>query len=122
MMSLIRTSLALAALVSATPALAQSQSTAMTGGAEEVSIPFAQFGGIDDWRADGTKALYVKGRGKDWYYATLMSTCQGLNFAQTIGFRNEASGSFDKFSTILVDGQPCQLTSLTKSEKPTTKK
>ena len=118
-MSLTRTTIILAALLAAAPAVAQ---TAPKATPEEVSIPFARFGAIDDWRADGTKALYVKGRGDDWYYATLMSTCHGLNFANTIGFKNEAAGDFNKFSTILVDGQPCQLTSLVKSEKPTAKK
>ncbi len=122
-MSLILSSLALAALMSVTPTLAQTSSGEMPAVKEEVSIPFAQFGGIDDWRADGTKALYLKGRrNNDWYYAKLMSTCQGLNFANTIGFRNEATGNFDKFSAIIVDGQPCQITSLVKSEKPPKKK
>jgi len=122
-MSLIRTSLAIAALVSAVPALAQAPSPEKPAKLEEISIPFAQFGGIDDWRADGTQALYIKGRrNSEWYYAKLMSTCQGLNFAEAIGFRNEAAGNFDKFSTIIVDGRPCQLTSLVKSEKPATKK
>lgn len=114
--SFTRTSIIFAALLAAAPVMAQGVDK------EEVSIPFATFGGIDDWRADGTKALYVKGRGNDWYYATLMSTCHGLNFANTIGFKNEPGGDFNKFSTILVDGQPCQLTSLVKSEKPTAKK
>jgi hypothetical protein len=114
-MSFTRVSIIFAALLAATPALAQSAP-------EEVSISFAQFGGIDDWRADGTKALYVKGRGNDWYYAKLMSTCHGLNFANAIGFMNEPAGDFSKFSSILVDGRPCKLTSLVKSEKPAAKK
>jgi len=128
-MSLARTSLVFAALLAAAPVSVQSvmaqnaaQSAAQPAAKEEVSIPFAKFGGIDDWRADGNKAIYVKGRGNEWYYATLMSTCQGLNFATTIGFKNEPTGDFNRFSTIVVDGQACQLTSLVKSEKPAPKK
>ena len=56
-MSLILSSLSLAALMSVTPTLAQTSSDEMPAVKEEVSIPFAQFGGIDDWCADGTKAL-----------------------------------------------------------------
>lgn len=90
---------------------------------EEVSIPFANFGGIDDWRADGNKALYVKGRrSNEWYYAKLFSTCHGLNFANTIGFESTPPQDFNRYSTILVDGQRCALISLVKSEKPPAKK
>ena len=122
-MSFIRSSFVLAVLLLVTPTLAQSPSGAMSEGKEEVSISFAQFGGIDDWRADGNKALFVKGRrNNEWYYAKLMSTCQGLSFAEAVGFKNEATSSFDKFSTIVVDGQPCQLTSLVKSAPPPKKK
>ena len=123
-MTRISFNLALALTFLAAPVMAQEQqSPANVLTPKEESIPFAQLGGIDDWRADGTKALYIKGRrNNDWYYAKLMSTCQGLNFAQAIGFRNEANGEFSKFSTILVDGQLCQLTSLVKSEKPSAKK
>jgi Family of unknown function (DUF6491) len=122
-MTLARRLIVLAVCLAPLASLAQSPAPEKPAAREEVSIPFAQFGGIDDWRADGTKALYIKGRGSnDWYYAKLFSTCQGLNFANTIGFRNEAAGDFDRFSTILVDGQSCPLTSLVKSEKPPPKK
>jgi hypothetical protein len=124
-MSLVRASLIAAALAVAVPALAQTpagKNAAPAAAKEEVAIPFARFGGIDDWRADGNQALYIKGRGSsDWYYAKLMAPCQGLPFAQKIGFESEASGSFDKFSAIMVDGQKCQLVSLVKSEKPSDK-
>lgn len=92
-------------------------------GKPEVSIPFVRFGGIDDWREDGNQALYIKGRGmKEWYYAKLMSPCTGLPFAHAIGFKNEPTDTFDRFSSIWVDGQRCQLTSLTASEPPPSKK
>ena len=90
---------------------------------EEVSIPFANFGGIDDWRADGREGLYIKGRrNNEWYYAKLLSSCQGLPFAEAIGFKSNPPSTFDKFSTIIVDGQPCPLVSLIKSKKPEGKK
>jgi hypothetical protein len=104
---------AAALMALATPALAQ------TKDGKEVSIPFANFGGIDDWRADGRQALYIKGRrNNDWYYAKLLSSCQGLPFAEAVGFKGNPPSTFDKFSTIIVDGQSCPLVSLIKSEKP----
>ncbi len=111
-------SYALAGLVAlASPALAQ------TKAADEVSIPFVNFGGIDDWRADGREGLYIKGRrNNEWYYAKLLSSCQGLPFAEAIGFKSNPPSIFDRFSTIIVDGQPCPLTSLVKSDKPAAKK
>ena len=122
-MRIARSAIVVMGLLAAAPVLAQTAAPEKPSVAEEVSISFAQFGGIDDWRADGNKALFVKGRrNNEWYYAKLMSTCQGLNFAEAVGFKNEATGSFDKFSTIVVDGQPCQLTSLVKSAPPPKKK
>jgi hypothetical protein len=114
--------LPLVAAVAAWPAAAQDQANVKSAGAE-VSIPFVNFGGIDDWRADGNQALYIKGRGgDDWYYARLFAPCHDLPFVDTIGFENEATGSLDKFSAIVVRGQKCQLTSLVKSAKPAARK
>ena len=88
------------------------------GKPKECEISFARMGGIQDWRADGEKALYVQGRDRQWYHATLMSPCIGLNFAEHIGFVTEPNGSLDKFSAILVDHRECNITSLVKSDLP----
>jgi hypothetical protein len=106
-----------------TPTMAQTEPETAKPVGDEVSISFATMGGIDDWRADGNKALYIKGRrSNEWYYARLMSSCHGLNFANTIGFDSEPNQEFNRFSSLLVDGQNCKLTSLIKSEKPEKKK
>jgi hypothetical protein len=111
-----------ATIAMAGPAIAQAETKAVKPTGDEVSIPFAAMGGIDDWRADGTKALYIKGRrSNEWYYARLLSSCHGLNFANTIGFDSEPSREFNRFSAILVDGQNCKLVSLIKTEKPAKK-
>jgi hypothetical protein len=36
-----------------------------------VSIPFADHGGIRDWRADGDRSMWIEGRNGQWYYAEL---------------------------------------------------
>jgi hypothetical protein len=84
----------------------------------QAQISFARLGGIQDWRADGEKALYIQGRDRQWYRAELMSACIGLNFAQRIGFVTEPNGSFDRFSAILVEHRECQVTSLVRSDPP----
>ncbi len=87
----------------------------------EPSIPFANNGGIFDWRADGTRGIWLQAIGGKWYYGTFVSPCMGLNFAETVGFKTNPSGSFDHWSTVLVHNEiPCRLTSFTESEAPRT--
>ena len=109
--------LALAAVFAAVPALAASSAPAVKS--DDAVIHFANLGGINDWRADGDSTLYIQGRSRsDWYKATLMGPCTGLPFAQTVGFVSEPTGSFDKFSSIVVQGQTCQVQSLVKVAGP----
>jgi hypothetical protein len=88
----------------------------------QAEIPFAGMGGIQDWRADGDRALYIEGRNRQWYHAELLGPCIGLNFEHSIGFVIEPMDTFDRFSAIVVDGRVCRLKSLVKSEKPAGKK
>ena len=68
----------------------------------QASIPFANNGGIRDWQADHDRGLWVQDVHGKWYYASLMSPCTGLNFAQSIGFDTRPMGSFDRWSAIVV--------------------
>lgn len=83
-----------------------------------VRIPFANYGGIFDWRADGDHALYIQGRNRQWYHAELMGPCTDLPFAEHIGFVIEPSGDLDRFSAIVVHHHQCMFTSLTPSGPP----
>ena len=49
-------------------------------------IPFANHGGIRDWKADRDQGLWVQDVHRHWYYAKLMGPCTGLDFAETIAF------------------------------------
>lgn len=88
----------------------------------EATISFANLGGINDWRADGDRALYVQGRNQKWYHAELMGSCIDLPNAERIGFVVEPAGSFDRFSSIIVRGRQCMLRSLTESDAPQSRK
>jgi hypothetical protein len=86
--------------------------------ANVAEIPFADKGGIQDWRADNDRVLYVQGQNRQWYKAELMSDCIGLRYAERIGFDTEASGAFNKFSSIKVEGRDCPVSSFEKSDPP----
>jgi hypothetical protein len=92
------------------------------GAAEHISIPFASSGGIDEWRAESDRVLYLRSRTRDWYRAELIAPCEGLNFVETIGYVPASNGSFDSTSTILVDGRRCVVMKLEKSAEPTRRK
>lgn len=88
----------------------------------EAYIPFANSGGIRDWRALDEKGLYVQGPQRQWYYATLFGPCYGLPWAQSIAFVTTPADSFDRFSSVLVQNNRCPVTSLVKSDSPDGKK
>lgn len=88
----------------------------------EAYIPFANSGGIRDWRALDEKGLYVQGPKRQWYYATLIGPCYGLPWAHSIAFVTNPADSFDKFSAVLVQNNRCPVTSLVKTDSPDRKK
>jgi hypothetical protein len=105
----------LAALVAVSLVPAQAKSPKGSG---DASIPFVNHGGIQDWQAPNDHTLYVQGSGGKWYRADLLGTCQDLQFADRIGFDGGATDTFDRFSKIIVSGQRCQVSSLTKLDGP----
>lgn len=90
--------------------------------AQSAEIPFANNGGIRNWQADSDRVLYIQGNGQQWFKAELMTNCTGLRFAEQIGFETETSGAFNKFSSIIVEGRKCAVSSFEESEKPPTRK
>ena len=84
----------------------------------ESAIPFAS-SSINNWQADGTAALYVQDLHNKWFHATLIGSCTRLPFANAIGFdAGRALNTLDRFSSIIVGGQRCPLTSLVTSAPP----
>ena len=90
-----------------------------TNSTQPAYIPFANHGGIRDWHADRDQGLWVQDTHRQWYYAKLMGTCIGLNFAQSIGFDTHPLGRFDQFSSIFVPGSGrCAVQSFSVSAAP----
>jgi hypothetical protein len=90
--------------------------------ADEARIPFPNRGGILRMQADGDDLLYVQDRHQDWYRAQLYGPCFGLSRALGIGFDTRGSSDFDRFSTIVVGDERCQIRSLTRSGPPPSKR
>lgn len=91
---------------------------AADGRGPQVSIPFADHGGIRDWRAIDRNTLLVQGNGNRWYRVELFSPCFDLPFADRVGFKSNATGEFDRFSSVIVRGQRCQVQSVTSAPPP----
>jgi hypothetical protein len=108
------------AAVGAAPFSAGKAAPAKTAPAHppEASIPFANNRGIWDWRATDDHTLYVQDIHRAWYKATLFAPCINLPFAQTVGFRTGPLDTFDRYSTVLVEGQRCTLTSVVRADPP----
>ncbi|MFN3450874.1 MAG: DUF6491 family protein [Sphingorhabdus sp.] len=88
----------------------------------EVRINFPNQGAIRNFEADGNEGIWLEDRQRRWYYAELLGGCQELNFAQAIGFDTRGSATFDKFSTLIVAGDKCQVASLVTANKPLPRK
>jgi hypothetical protein len=84
----------------------------------EARIPFANNGGIYNWRAVNDRTLLIQARNRQWYKATLFAPCIDLPFAERVGFESNRDGSFDKFSSITVRRQSCSLSSLVPTAVP----
>jgi len=102
---------ATAALLSAAPGVAAPSS----GDAE---IPFVSHDGIQSWIAPNDNTIYLQGTHSQWYRADLMGPCTGLSFASGIGFKTGFGDTFDDSSSIIVNGQPCPVASVTKVSGP----
>jgi len=88
---------------------------------KETSIPFANMGGIRDWRAVDDSTLYVQDIRRNWYLAKLAAPTPDLTFATAIGFETRGTNQLDKFGTVVVGGQRIPLTSFVSSAPPPVK-
>ncbi len=111
MKTLTKIVLAAFAVLAAVPATAVEQP-------REARINFVNHGGIRDWRAVDRDTLLIRGTGKQWYKAELFAPAWGLNFANAIGFDTGGGSSFDRFSSVIVEGRRYPLRSLVKLDGP----
>jgi len=85
---------------------------------KEASIPFANMGGIRDWRAIDDSSLYVQDIQRNWYIARLAVPSPDLGFVTSIGFETKGTNQLDRFGTVVVGGQRIPLSSFVTSGPP----
>jgi hypothetical protein len=86
---------------------------------QEASIPFANHGGIRDWKADSDRAMWVQDNHNHWYYGRFMGPCLGLQFAEAVRFRTGPSDELDRRSSVRArDTGNCTFTSFLRSDGP----
>jgi hypothetical protein len=102
-------------MLTAVPALAEDAHPRV---GEETSIPFADRDGIQDYKADADRGLYIRSITGEWYYARTMGKCARLQSANAIGFATAPGGKLDRTGALVAQGWRCQLDSLTRSEAP----
>jgi len=84
----------------------------------EAAIPFANLGGVDDWRADGDRAVYFEDLHHNWYRAELFMPAFDLPYTEYIGIDSRPNGTLDKFGAIYVHGQRYPFESFVKVDGP----
>ena len=86
---------------------------------KDVSIPFADHGGIRDWEANRDIGIWVQDTHRRWYYAKFLGPCHELRFAEGVGFVTGPGGTLDKFSSLRVrGGERCVFTTFDASTGP----
>jgi hypothetical protein len=88
----------------------------------EASIPFANHGGVDDWRAESDDVIYFKDNHRRWYRAELFGPAFDLPYTETIGIDASPSGSLDRWSAIVVRGHRYHFRSFEQIEGPPPKR
>lgn len=86
--------------------------------APELSIPFANRGGIRDWVAVDDATLLVQDTFRKWYRVRLVAPTRHLLHAEGIGFVTGPSGALDNTGSLAVRGQKYPIASVTASEGP----
>jgi len=87
--------------------------------AQNLTIPFADHHGIEDWQADGDRGLWILARDRKWYYARFFAPCFGLQFHESLRFRFGPAGELDRWSEVSTrDSGRCAFSSLVASDGP----
>jgi hypothetical protein len=110
--------LALAAAAAVAPDAARADPEPAGKARQEARIPFPAFGTVRHFEPVGNKLVYLQDRRRRWYRAELAGRCLELPHAHYIGIDTGGGPFVDRFSALVVEGQRCQLRSLTRSEAP----
>ena len=109
-------------LTTAALALA-AQAAPATPAPQETTIAFAANGGIHNFEAGprGSGVVFLQARNLRWYKVTLSSDCLPNGAFQTLIFKTNVNGTFDRFSRIgstRYPGRLCGVNSIVRSDPP----
>lgn len=111
-------------LVAITPMVASAADEEVaqsSGSKQEVTIPFANHGGISDWKRVSDSTLLIEDVHGHWYLAKLQFEAYDLAFADSMGFDTLPTGELGKLSSVVVSGKKYPIVSLTRTDKPAKK-
>ncbi len=106
-----------AAIPAAAPAAAVAQRSDAAIG-QEARIAFPNARTIRDFRATSRDTVYIQDRQRRWYRASVLSACLELPYALALGVDTRRSASLDRYSTLIVRGERCQLNSFVRIAGP----
>lgn len=107
----------------ATPLGAAEPSVAETAAsAPQVSIPFANRGGVRDWVVEDDSNLLLQDRRGQWYRAKLLAPATYLAFSSSLRFATGPSGTLEALDSVIVRGQKYPIVSLIRIDPPALKK
>ena len=106
--------LALALVALGAGPLAHAQGDEREASKGRAAIDFVSLGGIDDWRAEGSDAMVIKGLNGSWYRAEFSMPCSGIQFRDKVAFVTDGTDRLDRFSSVLVNGERCWFRSFEK--------
>ncbi|MCT2398832.1 DUF6491 family protein [Novosphingobium mangrovi (ex Huang et al. 2023)] len=87
----------------------------------EASVPFANHGGVWNWRSDGNRTVYFEDSRRNWYKAELMGFSPDLPFVEFIAIDTRPNGTLDRWSAVYIHGQRYPFTSFEKVDGPPSK-
>lgn len=93
-----------------TPAVARSATP------PSASIPFANHGGIYNWRAQGDDTIYFEDNHHTWYKATLFAPAFDLGFKEALAVQAGPTDTLDKWSAVIIHGQRYPFSSFVRIE------
>jgi len=87
-------------------------------GKRDAKITFIGYGIIENWQAEGPKALLIKTVNDRWYRAAFRFPCFELPSAERIGFVTSPEGQLNRFSSIIAGSERCKFDSLEEIADP----
>lgn len=85
---------------------------------QQATIPFANHGGISNWKVVDDGALLIQDNHGSWYLAKLQNAPYDLVIAENLGFVTPPSGTLGQLSSIVVKGRRYPIISLTRTDPP----